>query len=380
MKQNSMLKIVSDKFYKRIAYFGRNSSVQGFKYVFQENGTVVSKFIWLLLLLVFTGCIYLLLVPVIQRAGSVSFTPDTRYLNWNTKFPGVTVCEEYTPKIVVKEMLEKYSDFLNPFNLDYRRHIADRLYGRGSCSLACLPCGTLVPCNVTWRSMIDNVRKHMISVHSSEELSTNDLDKKFRFDVNTYVDKVVDYLFSIIEVDNELVLENEHVSTRRCRYNYEIPDLPFHTYQVYSYGACRLAQSTNKSFNYCGCVHPVRDLRYKDYYCNYTGINCLIRYEVQKTKLGKADNPDAEDCLPSCIESELSTVHLSKRRQPQAQYDGAKVNIRMVSLPTLRYQKSLLRTNLDFVVTVGGMVGLFFSASILSFVEIFYLIFRSPIK
>ncbi|XP_039745535.1 uncharacterized protein LOC120623547 [Pararge aegeria] len=358
----------------------------------------------------------------------------------------VTVCEEYTPKIVVKEMLEKYSDFLNPFNLDYRRHIADRLYGRGSCSLACLPCGTLVPCNVTWRSMIDNVHRQcdnlisdchfnsnkfscckyfytvdseygqcysfnslqgpktnnrqffvnsstgpgvlsfrllydaQISVHSSEELSTNDLDKKFRFDVNTYVDKVVDYLFSIIEVDNELVLENEHVSTRRCRYNYEIPDLPFHTYQVYSYGACRLAQSTNKSFNYCGCVHPVRDLRYKDYYCNYTGINCLIRYEVQKTKLGKADNPDAEDCLPSCIESELSTVHLSKRRQPQAQYDGAKVNIRMVSLPTLRYQKSLLRTNLDFVVTVGGMVGLFFSASILSFVEIFYLIFRSPIK
>ncbi|XP_046967219.1 uncharacterized protein LOC124535156 isoform X2 [Vanessa cardui] len=115
----------------------------------------------------------------------------------------------------------------------------------------------------------------------------------------------------------------------------------------------------------------------KNLYCNYTGLNCLVTYEALKTKLGNEDLEDATECLPSCIETELSIIHVSKR-WVENQELGTLVNIRMASLPTMRYQKNLLRTYLDLV--VGGMVGLFFSASILSFVEIFYLILRSSMK
>ncbi|XP_045761151.1 uncharacterized protein LOC123864615 [Maniola jurtina] len=218
-----------------------------------------------------------------------------------------------------------------------------------------------------------------VSVHSSEELSTEILDSKFKFKVDTYLQEVVDYSFSIVEMHNEPVLEDEDINIRKCRYGHEIPDLPLHTYQVYSYGGCCLAQSTAEAFNYCHCIHPVRDIRYKHIYCNYTGINCLIKYKVPNSKLENHGCTDTVNCLPACAESELYTIHVAKieKLKPNRE-NGSLINIRMVALPTMRYHKRLLRTNMDFVVTIGGMVGLFFSASILSFAEIFYLILRSP--
>nr|XP_026484899.1 uncharacterized protein LOC113392614 [Vanessa tameamea] len=133
-----------------------------------------------------------------------------------------------------------------------------------------------------------------VTIHSSEELSTNVLDKKFKLDVKTNRENFIDLVFSIIEVDNENVLQYEDIAIRKCRYNYEIPKEALHTYQLYSYGACRLAKSTAKAYEHCGCVHPVRDL---------TSL---------KTKLGNEDVADATECLPSCIESELSIIHVSK--------------------------------------------------------------------
>ncbi|XP_050352590.1 uncharacterized protein LOC126774953 [Nymphalis io] len=271
-----------------LSFFGRNSGVHGLKYVFEEKGTRLSRYI-----------------------------EDSKYVVNRSTGPGV------------------------------------------------LTFGILSDAQVT--------------IHSSEELSTNVLDKKFKIDVKTNTENRIDIDFSIIEVDNENILQYEDIAIRKCRYNYEIPKESLHTYKVYSYGACRLAKSTAKAFEHCGCVHPVRDLSYKNIYCNYTGLNCLVTYEALKTKLGNEGVANATECLPSCNENELSIVHVSKR-WVEDQKRGTLVNIRMASLPTMRYQKNLLRTDLDLVVTVGGIVGLFFSASILSFVEIFYLILRSPIK
>lgn len=42
----------------------------------------------------------------------------------------------------------------------------------------------------------------------------------------------MDYLFSIVEINNEPALENEDMNVRKCRYEFEIPDLPLNTYQV----------------------------------------------------------------------------------------------------------------------------------------------------
>ncbi|PSN47417.1 hypothetical protein C0J52_19201 [Blattella germanica] len=41
----------------------------------------------------------------------------------------------------------------------------------------------------------------------------------------------------------------------------------------------------------------------------------------------------------------------------------------MISLPTERYRRNVVRSQLDLVVSTGGAIGLFFGASIISMVE-----------
>ncbi|XP_061709501.1 acid-sensing ion channel 2-like [Cydia pomonella] len=217
-----------------------------------------------------------------------------------------------------------------------------------------------------------------ISVHSPEELSTNNLDNKFKFDVQTREENWVEFLFSLVEMANDPLLKFEELLVRGCRYLEEVPAAALYTYPVYSYGACKLAESTTDSFRDCGCVHPARELAYKDKYCNYTGLNCLVTYNANKNKLGIDSKKNDALCLPSCSESELTTIHISKKWMSEDTEEGTKVNIRMSSLPHLRYERHLVRSSLDLVVSVGGVIGLFFGASILSLVEVFYLIYRKP--
>lgn len=71
-----------------------------------------------------------------------------------------------------------------------------------------------------------------ITLHSTEELSTDILDKKFRFEIVTSLENHIDLIFSIIEVDDEVLLHNEDINVRRCRYSHEVLEEPLHTYQV----------------------------------------------------------------------------------------------------------------------------------------------------
>ncbi|XP_050553608.1 uncharacterized protein LOC118262291 [Spodoptera frugiperda] len=214
-----------------------------------------------------------------------------------------------------------------------------------------------------------------ISIHSPEELSTQFLDGKLKEIVHTFIENHVSFLFSVVEIVNGEQLKTEPIEVRQCRYLHEVPDDLLHTYPVYSYGACRLAETTKEFYQQCGCVHPVRDPTYKELYCNYSGITCWNVYEGLKEKLG-ADKITKDNCLPSCVESELKTIHYSKRWEKDENSVGTLVEVRMASLPTLRYQRNLLRDKLDLVVAVGGIGGLFFSASVLSLLEVFYLILR----
>ncbi|XP_048006432.1 sodium channel protein Nach-like [Leguminivora glycinivorella] len=216
-----------------------------------------------------------------------------------------------------------------------------------------------------------------ISVHSPEELSTNNLDNKFKFAVKTLEANWAEFLFSLVEMATDPLLKFEDTLVRGCRYLEDVPASLF-TYPVYSYGACKLAESTKHSFSECGCVHPVRDLAYKEKYCNYTGLNCLVSYDANKNKLGIEQKKDDVTCLPSCDESELTTIHIGKKRVTDDNKEGATVNVRMSALPHLRYERHLVRSNLDLVVSLGGVIGLFFGASILSLVELLYLITRKP--
>lgn len=51
------------------------------------------------------------------------------------------------------------------------------------------------------------------------------------------------------------------------------------------------------------------------------------------------------------------------------------ISVDVPNVPTLRYIRNVAKTQLDLVVSIGGVAGLFFGASILSLVEFFYIWF-----
>lgn len=51
------------------------------------------------------------------------------------------------------------------------------------------------------------------------------------------------------------------------------------------------------------------------------------------------------------------------------------INIDIINMPSMRYQRNVAKSQLDLVVAVGGVIGLFFGASLLSIVEFVYIWF-----
>jgi amiloride-sensitive sodium channel len=48
------------------------------------------------------------------------------------------------------------------------------------------------------------------------------------------------------------------------------------------------------------------------------------------------------------------------------------LNVKLIALPTQRYRRQVVREKIDIVVSIGGILGLFMGASILSLVELIY--------
>lgn len=52
---------------------------------------------------------------------------------------------------------------------------------------------------------------------------------------------------------------------------------------------------------------------------------------------------------------------------------SSEVVIEILNMPNVRYVRNVDKTKLDFVVSIGGLVGLFFGASLQSLVEFVYI-------
>lgn len=69
-------------------------------------------------------------------------------------------------------------------------------------------------------------------MHSPEELSTDILDTKLKFDVHTNEKDWVEFLFSIVEMESDPMFRQEGIRHRGCRYLREVPREPLHNYPV----------------------------------------------------------------------------------------------------------------------------------------------------
>ncbi|XP_047999748.1 uncharacterized protein LOC125236865 [Leguminivora glycinivorella] len=81
----------------------------------------------------------------------------------------------------------------------------------------------------------------------------------------------------------------------------------------------------------------------------------------------------------ACEEINYKAVHVAFYREPSPVSPslvarGSRGEVRLNNLPTLRVRRHAIRDKMALVVDIGGVGGVFFGASLLSVIEIVYLL------
>ncbi|CAK1548750.1 unnamed protein product [Leptosia nina] len=186
-------------------------------------------------------------------------------------------------------------------------------------------------------------------------------------------------LISIKDIENDAGARQVSPEKRKCRYTDEnILDV----YRHYSYSACTVQCRKRAQLRICNCTNFNMPRVAEHLKCNISGVICINNnwnaLSVLKARWSSRSGLYC-DCLPSCTEAEISVVKDFKTSTDQ---EYAVVEVELASLPSERYRRNVVRGLLDLVVSTGGTGGLFLGASLLSFVELFYILLgvRVPAK
>lgn len=145
---------------------------------------------------------------------------------------------------------------------------------------------------------------------------------------------------------------------------------------MYSYSTCVTECLKQAQISACNCTHYnlIVDSKDNSKECDYFGLLCLDENDLMfpQTTIMQPWRTDGLvcRCLPSCNEAQINVVRTSSKIRENTR--DRSVSIRMQSLPVLRYFRQAVREKIDIVVSVGGILGLFMGASILSLVELIY--------
>ncbi|XP_054257253.1 sodium channel protein Nach-like [Macrosteles quadrilineatus] len=192
---------------------------------------------------------------------------------------------------------------------------------------------------------------------------------------------IFDMRFQVKEIKNDPYVKKVSISQRNCRF----PDENYlQTYSLYSYSACVVDCRAQAQIQYCNCLHHFMPKIAGVATCNLTGLICLSNVSDTLRSLRTADYTEKLglvcDCLPSCNEPEYTIV--SRTTGLNEEYNetiygrfGSKISIEMDSLPKEQFIRKVVRSPLELVVSMGGTIGFFLGASLLSIAEFFYYFF-----
>lgn len=119
-------------------------------------------------------------------------------------------------------------------------------------------------------------------------------------------------------------------------------------------------------------------------------INCIADDIAALTK--DSHYAEGTQCLQSCVEMEVNDIAwvdvsrnilsffydsylFSYIRRQRTDSELGRLTLYIVNMPTERYERTVAKTSLDLVVGIGGVISLFFGASLLSLFEIIYIWF-----
>lgn len=125
--------------------------------------------------------------------------------------------------------------------------------------------------------------------------------------------------------------------------------------------------------------------------CDFQGLICLTEHFMKISEVRKL----CSNCISSCEEYEYKIIYNSN--EEMGNEEGTDITISMIALPTYRYFRRIVRTDVDFIISIGehsnlnsyfrtikfififlftlstgGIFGLFFGTSFISILEFFY--------
>ncbi|CAK1553729.1 unnamed protein product [Leptosia nina] len=361
------------------------------------------------------------------QEDTIRFTTRTDYLDWNTTFPSITICQ-----IANNKMHDSGGE--NEKRINLLKNIA---FYRGDCPNCISICDDKTNCvtdftritsqyrsrcedmftNCTWDDepvnccrhfkpiqteygvcfSMNNIqfhdeqfsyyvassdRRHLGSLsvalsqdyeaflHAREDVPFWNMEQDRRILVGYNMQAIVS--FSIVDIMNEPEVTSTGPDVRQCRFPSEVPS-NFHGFPYYSYSACIIQCRIHEQLKLCSCTSHLSPPVYRDKFCDLEGLQCLTRnnYRLKRMKVPGINATGLQcDCLPSCTEPDYNII----AKKINVSDVGGSVSFVLGNRPYERVTRQLAHTTLDFVVAVGNCFGLCFGGSILSIVEVMYYI------
>lgn len=176
-----------------------------------------------------------------------------------------------------------------------------------------------------------------------------------------------EYVIKVTEILNDPTVATVPTSRRGCRFSWETEDRA--VYEIYSFSTCNINCYSIAQIDHCNCTHHLmpRSNIIETPICDFAGLICLTRNFV---KIAEIRKNNCTYCLHSCEEYEYKIINFSNEDIENDEI--TEISIYMMSLPTHRYIRRIVKTNLDFMISIGGMFGLFFGTSFISILELIY--------
>ncbi|CAG4937910.1 unnamed protein product [Colias eurytheme] len=304
------------------------------------------------------------------QEDTIRFTTRTDYLDWNTTFPSITICEIGTfDKLLTKATNE---DKENAKNMHL---VKDIVFFRGDCPSCISTCENKTECSIdfarltsvyrseckdlfiscTWDNKPMNCCQHFKAIeteygvcfsmnniqfreqqfsyyvassdrrdlgsltvalsqdyeaflHSHEDVPFWNMEQDRRISVEYGMEATV--LFSIADIENEPEVSLSVPNVRQCRFPDEVPS-NFRGFGYYSYSVCIIQCRIEEQLRLCDCTSHLSPAVYEDQYCDLEGLQCLTKHydRIKKLKVPGVNDTGLEcDCLSSCTEPDYNII------------------------------------------------------------------------
>ncbi|XP_045767968.1 sodium channel protein Nach-like isoform X2 [Maniola jurtina] len=361
--------------------------------------------------------------------GVASYSVETNYLDWDTPFPAVTICDAATESDQVEQYLKQhkksaslsqfYKDLVYWNNNKYckvcggcKNDTCEENFGHGikeiryTCAELLTDCWwggkyfrccdifhpvltEFGECHVFNSALLGNksiltVNKViglpdlLFSASKTIDLTVHAPDDTLSADYGSICSgdtcklnfiREFEAIMKVEQTVNDPSVASLPISMRGCLFKEERPSLQGWPFQQYTYSACLLFCRRLAQVATCNCTHHYLADIFGTPACNVTGLKCL-----EENRINMKQYPC--DCPTACDETQYKAVDVFQKRLPKSPEfikRGSRGRIRLANLPTLRVRRMAIKDTLGLVVDIGGVGGVFFGASLLSVIELVYL-------